>query len=250
VTSTGDTPRIEVTIAAPIEDVWQALRDPELIRRWHGWHVDGLDEEIRMIFVDGVVEEHGAYTLVSGGGDLFSLHPAPGGVLVRITRAPLGTNPWDAYYDDITEGWTTFLHQLRFGLERHGLAPRQTLILDGALAVPETTLIEALGLTEVAELPVGARYRADLAPGDLVEGAVYARAPHQLLLTVDGLGDGLLVVAQQLPAAHRPNGGVMGLLTAYIGAADFAEVEQRWGKWWESVRLPSQERTWPGQEPS
>jgi len=238
--SSSDTPRIEVTIAAPIEDVWRALRDPELIRRWHGWHVDGLDDEIRLIFLNDVTEDADAHVLIAGGGDRFSLHPAPGGTLVRITRGPLGADPeWASYYDDITEGWTTFLHQLRFGLERHGLAPRQTLILDGALADAETTLVDALGLAEVAALPVGARYRASITPGDLIEGEVYARTTHQLLLTVDGFGVGLLVVAQQLPAPHRPNGGVMGLLTAYIGAGEFADIEQRWGKWFESVRLPA-----------
>ena len=249
--ATADTPRIEVTIAAPIEDVWQALRDPELIRRWHGWHADELDEEIRMIFVDGVVEDAGAHTLIAGGGDRWSLLPTPGGVLVRIIRAPLGANPdWDAYYDDITEGWTTFLSQLRFGLERHGLAPRQTLMFDGPIADPGSSLLDALGLASVAELPVGTRYRTALTPGDLFTGEVFARAPHQLMLTVDGLGDGLVVLAQQLAAAHRPAGGVLIVLTAYVDAADFAEVEQRWTKWWESARLPGEERSWPGQEPS
>ena len=29
--------RIEVTVAAPVEEVWRALRDPAQLRRWHGW---------------------------------------------------------------------------------------------------------------------------------------------------------------------------------------------------------------------
>ena len=41
---------IEVTIGAPMATVWQSLRDPELIKRWHGWHADELDEEISLIF--------------------------------------------------------------------------------------------------------------------------------------------------------------------------------------------------------
>lgn len=244
--SNDDTPRLEVTIAAPIDQVWRALRDPEMIHRWHGWHDPSLDAEIRMIFLDGVKEDPEAYTLVAGGGDIFSLHPVPGGILVRLTRAPLGTNPeWDAYYDDITQGWTTFLQQLRFGLERHGLAPRQTLVLDGALADPDATLIGALGLAAVADVTIGTRYSAALATGDDVEGEVYARSTHQHMLTVDGLGDGLLVVAQQLRAPHRPRGGVLTVLTGYVGAAEFAEVERRWLKWWESVRAAADESPAP-----
>jgi len=43
-------PTIEVTIAAPVATVWQSLRDPELIKRWHGWHFPDLDQEIQLIF--------------------------------------------------------------------------------------------------------------------------------------------------------------------------------------------------------
>lgn len=28
---------VEVTVAAPPDAVWRALRDPAEIRRWHGW---------------------------------------------------------------------------------------------------------------------------------------------------------------------------------------------------------------------
>ena len=37
---------VEVTIAAPIETVWRALRDRDDLRRWHGWEDPTLDEEI------------------------------------------------------------------------------------------------------------------------------------------------------------------------------------------------------------
>jgi uncharacterized protein YndB with AHSA1/START domain len=44
---------IEVTMAAPVDAVWRALRDPAEIRRWFGWDYDGLDEEIRLILEEG-----------------------------------------------------------------------------------------------------------------------------------------------------------------------------------------------------
>lgn len=234
-----DVPTIEVTVAAPADEVWRALRDPVLISRWHGWHYDELADEVRIIYADDVVEDPERQVLTLGGGDRFSLHPAPGGgTVVRITRAPRGTNPeWDAYYDDITEGWTTFLQQLRFGLERHGLAERRTLLLQGGLRAPRTPALAELGLAPVAELPVGAHYDATAAPGDALSGEVYARSEHQHTLTVDGLG--LLVVAQQEPSPSRPNGLVMLLFTAYgLDDAVFGDFEKRWTAWWETVRVP------------
>ena len=74
---------------------------------------------------------------------------------------------------------------------------------------------------------------------------MYARTANQHLLTVDGPGDGLLVLARQLPTRHRPKGGVLALLTAYLDAAAFADVERRWGIWWESVRLVADESPGP-----
>ncbi len=237
-TDTDDVPIIEVTIAAPADEVWRALRDPALIRRWHGWHFDGLDEEIRVIYVDHVTADDDGHVLIVDGGDRFTLHPVDGGTRVRITRAPFGGNPeWDAYYEDINEGWAIFLQQLRFGLERHGLAERRTLLLSGALRSPDVPPVAALGLAQAAELPVGARYRAAAATGDMLEGQVFARTDRQRLFTVDGLGDGLLVVAEQPLTTFRPDGGGMVLLTAYgLDEEEFAALRRRWTAWWESVR--------------
>jgi uncharacterized protein YndB with AHSA1/START domain len=44
--------RIEVTVAAPVDVVWEALRNPSEIRRWFGWEYDGLAEEIDAIFLE------------------------------------------------------------------------------------------------------------------------------------------------------------------------------------------------------
>jgi hypothetical protein len=43
---------VETTISAPFETVWNALRDPVEIRRWHGWEYDGeaLADEIDVIY--------------------------------------------------------------------------------------------------------------------------------------------------------------------------------------------------------
>ncbi len=61
--------RIEVTIGAPIDVVWQALREPDQIRRWHGWHADGLAEEIKLIYETGAHETDRPYVLEVGPTD-------------------------------------------------------------------------------------------------------------------------------------------------------------------------------------
>ena len=236
------TPRIEVTVAAPPEVVWPALRDPELIRRWHGWHYGadgerggGLDDEIRVIYATGVTEDPAARVLQLGDGDRFSLHPADGGgTVVRVTRAPRGADPeWAAYYDDITEGWWTFLTQLKFAIERHQLAPRRTLLLHGP--VPATgALADELGLSDVADQPPGTEYRAKAATGEELSGSVFARSGSQLALTVDSAGDGLLILAVQPRSEHRPDGAGMLLLTGYgLDDAGFDALRNRWSGWWE-----------------
>ena len=227
----SDTPRIEVTVAAPIDTVWSILRDPELIARWHGWECDELVEEIRTIYLNGVTEYPDTYTLELSDGDRFTLHQVAGGVLVRITRSPRDPeSDWAIYYDDINEGWWTFLQQLRFAAERHGMAERRTLFVEGRLAEPEPVV----DLGDAAILPVGAAYRAEAATGDSLTGTVWARGERQLVLTVDGWGDGLLVLAEQLVNPHRPNGGAMVLLTTYgQDGATFAELTARWTAWWE-----------------
>lgn len=229
-------PQVEVSIAADPETVWRALRDPELIRRWHGWELDGLDEEIRTIFLDGVTENPQAMTFEAGGADRFSLHRAGDRTVLRITRAPLGANPeWDDFYDDITEGWRSFAEQLGFALERHDLAERRTATFDGALESQEP-LVEALGLAAVADVPVGSGYAAVTTFGEQLDGEVRYRTAAQLGLTVDAAGDGLLILAQQPTTVNRPDGGVLILLTAYeLDDGAFAAMAARWTAWWESV---------------
>ncbi|MFD2357352.1 hypothetical protein ACFSTC_60850 [Nonomuraea ferruginea] len=64
---------VEVTISAPVGEVWRALRDPEQIRRWHGWHFDGLDKEIDFIYAEHVTESPQEHWMEVQGGDRFEL---------------------------------------------------------------------------------------------------------------------------------------------------------------------------------
>ena len=93
---------VEVTIAAPIDAVWRALRDPAEIRRWFGWEYDGLDDEIQFIFFQESKADDDAHVLDGGEGGALALEARGDGTLVRVTRAA----PADGY-DEVNEGWLT-----------------------------------------------------------------------------------------------------------------------------------------------
>jgi uncharacterized protein YndB with AHSA1/START domain len=111
----------EVVIAAPADAVWRALREPGEIRRWFGWDYDGLDEEIEYIFRGEAQVDDAARTLDMGPGGALALEDRGGATVVRVARAATGD------YDDVNEGWITFVQQLRFYLERHPGQDRRTV---------------------------------------------------------------------------------------------------------------------------
>ena len=114
---------VEVTIAAPVDAVWRALREPAEIRRWFGWQYEGLDEEIRFIFVQEAKADDEAHVLDGGEGGMIALEERGDGTVVRVTRAGSSEDG----YDEINEGWITFIQQLRFYLERHPGQERPTV---------------------------------------------------------------------------------------------------------------------------
>ncbi|ONI75592.1 hypothetical protein BWI15_07045 [Kribbella sp. ALI-6-A] len=225
----SETPKIVVTVAAPVEAVWQALRDKDKIRHWHGWEYEGgvdgsLDQEIDLIYFTHVTEDNPeARVLEIQGGDRFEVEPAEGGARITLTRAPHGDDPdWEAYYDDITEGWTTFLQQLRFALEHHPDEPRRTLFYSGT----------GSDQFKLPDLPVGSPYEMDLL-GERATGTVWFVSEHQRGLTVDGWGNGLLVLSHVGPNEQKPAGAAMAVLTLYgVDDATRDTIDERWKPWW------------------
>lgn len=124
---TSDPVVVEVRIDAPMRRVWAALRDPDEIRRWHGWECPELDEEIDIIYRQGATVSDAARSLDTGGAGRFVLEPGDAATVVRIHRpAPAGRASWDGIVDEINEGWLTFVQQLRFYLERQRGCPRRS----------------------------------------------------------------------------------------------------------------------------
>jgi len=177
---------VDVTIAAPIERVWEALRDPALLAQWFGWDYDKLAEEIDAYFVAGGVEAEAGRRL-DLGGDVFELEVAGSGTRVRLVRAePPASDTWDGVYDDVDEGWRTFLAQLAFWLEaQHGVnrdvRPRRTVYLAGHREQADgPSLIAAAGLAAIEPLAVGDRYETTAVTGETLAGTVRYRTEHQV----------------------------------------------------------------------
>lgn len=244
---------VEVTLPAPVDDVWRALRDPAEIRRWFGWEYGdddptdagastGLDAEIHSIFVDMAEAAQDERSLTWDQGDRFTLEPDGQRTILRVTRAaPAGDASRDEVYDDISEGWITFVQHLRFALDRHRGEDRRTVYLDGRAADVDGFPVEAaLELTDVAALSPGSPYDTTAATGDRLTGQVWFRTAHQFGITVEQFGDGLLVIGDQPPATHPPHGGGWILISAYgMDDAAFDELHRRWARWWRERYRPA-----------
>jgi hypothetical protein len=265
VMSHADRVIVELLVVAPIDTVWRALREPDQIRRWFGWEHAGLAEEIAMMFPRDAASDATYTRQIPGMSDRFVLEALGSGhTVVRVIRAaPVADAGWTGIYDDAIEGWLTFAHQLRFMLERHATGTgtgtgvtRRTLFLNGRAKQADTPLPEeALGLTSVRVVPIGARYRATTAMGDTLEGFVWHRSPYQVGLTVDAYGDGLLVVTTRTRTAKSAHGGgTIGITTYGLDDQALAALGERWSAWWrdryEVIQIePESQRQQPSQQP-
>ena len=237
------TNNLSVVINADAPQVWTMLREPSKVAQWHGWQAEDLDDEIKEIYFSGDVQESPDHTsLTVHGGDIFELRPVPQGTLVSVTRAAVDHNSeWAAWDEDITQGWLTFLQQLRFALERHPHGKRHTMFF----SVPGTggSAIEKLGLQEVPKR--GEDYSLTLATGEEISGKVWYKSNHQVGLTVHSYaehGDGLLIVADQpvIPEV-RPDGGSMVIISTYdLGAHSLETIRTLWDDW-RSENYPTSE---------
>jgi hypothetical protein len=230
---------VEILVAAPIETVWKAVRDPLEMQRWFGWDYPNLAADLDMMFsgLKTVIANDAERTLFDEP-DRFTFEAVGAQTIVRVIRsAPVTDDAWTGIYSDVIEGWLTFFQQLKFVLERHPGAARRTLYLNGRAASAATPQpAEALGLAPLSILPVGERYSVKTATGETLEGTVQHRGSYQLGLTVDGYGDGLVIVSARPRTAKSPYGGGNIIVTTYgLDDAAYAQVRERWAKWWRDT---------------
>ena len=86
-------------------------------------------------------------------------------------------------------------------------------------------LIYALSLADIA---AGTPFQMNLL-GEDVTGEMWYRSDHQLGITVDAWGNGLLIVSGVDPAPGRPKGAAMAILNTYhLDDTHLADLESRW----------------------
>ncbi|MBC8070778.1 MAG: hypothetical protein IAG13_20800 [Deltaproteobacteria bacterium] len=234
-----DRPLVEVTVSAPADDVWRALRDPAAIREWFGWDADSLDAEIEYIFAEHAEADDAARVLRFGLGDRIEVEDRGATCIVRVVRpAPAADTDWDDVFDDMTQGWIAFTQQLAFAFDRHRGEVRRTLYFSGSPRHPgEPLAAVALGLGAGG---VGERYAVTPVPGESLVGAVWHRGRHQLGVSVEAWGDGLLLVMDRPPNDRWPQGSSQAILTTYgLDDAAFESLRSRWTAWWDEHFGPS-----------
>ncbi|MBC7976325.1 MAG: SRPBCC domain-containing protein, partial [Myxococcales bacterium] len=127
-------PLVEVTVAAPADEVWRALRDPARITQWFGWEAESLAAEIEHIFVQHALPDDAARVLRFDDDfpDWFEVEDRGATCVVRVLRpAPTADHDWSDVFEDMTQGWISFVEQLRFSFHRHAGAPRRTIYVSG-----------------------------------------------------------------------------------------------------------------------
>ena len=223
---------VEVTVPAPADAVWAALRDPQKIKDWFGWETDGLKDEIDFIFITHAsADEERRIVSFVGVNDRYEVEATGDATsLVRVVRsAPAGE--WSDVFDGMIEGWISFPWQLAFAFARHPGQARRTLFFSGPPREDQLAR-SLLGLD--AAPAAGEPWSMPLGPDAAASGQVWFTARHQIGVTVDAWGDGLLVVVDQPPSAKRPRGTTMLTLTTYgLDDAALADLQARWQAWWD-----------------
>jgi len=233
---------IDMTISAPVAEVWDAVRDPAKGLRWFGWDSGSLADEVDFIFVKYAKADEGTGTILfEGTQDRFEITAEGAGTRLRVVRAARADGAtWEDVYEDMTEGWIAFVLQLKFAIERHGLGARRTLYFTAPKGEREGDRpMAALGLSDLASAAEGASFERAIPTGDSLKGTVWYASKWQVALTVEAWGDGLLDLHDAGAwSAGGGHGAGMAILTTYgLSDAAFADLEARWKTWWEA-RFP------------
>lgn len=226
---------VELIVEAPIDAVWQALRDPAAIALWFGWNHPGFDEEVAYIFEEHATADAEAHRLAMGSGDEIALEARGDRTVVRVTRAAPASGTWDDVYDEITEGWRTFFYQLQYAFNRHPGEPRRTVYVSGRARRDGTPRPPDALLGTLATASAGDAYSIESPTGDRLNGHVWFRSAWQIGVTVEAFGSGLLVGMRRPRSEKSPFGSGMFVLTLYgFDEAAHRAIADRWRAWFEA----------------
>lgn len=229
---------VDVTIAAPLDEVWRTLRDPKAIGQWFGWDSDTLKDEIDFIFEQHSVADETRKTIEfgewEGASHRFEVTATGSGTrVVLVCSRASWPDDWQDIYDDITEGWIQFAEQLRFLLERHPNGRRRTLRLSGNATAGQQLPSTALGLGTLRTATPGSSYNAEVV-GEAISGIVWHIGRHQLGLAIETWNDAQLIVVDRPKSDEVPHGGGALTITTFgLAEAEFAAIGARLRTWWE-----------------
>lgn len=217
-TSSPRTVEREIVLAAPPAAVWRALTDARELTRWFPLDArvtPGAGGSIWMSWQElyeaesridvWLPERHLRFGFPAHAPMLLAtdyyLEGRGGGTVLRVVTSGFGEGAeWDSMYGGVSRGWDFELLGLRHYLERHPGRDRtaawaRTAVSDPAVAWERLTGPGGwLGAAGLSPTP-GGRYAVTTAAGDECSGAVLLwDPPHQLGVTVAGLGDALMRV--------------------------------------------------------
>lgn len=202
--------RVEVPIEAPPEAVWSALTVPDQIRQWFGWEHDGLDEEIRYLFVNHA-DPFPPDRIALDGGQEIQLETDGERTVVRAVMPSVLGGPMRGH-DAMEEGWRTFFEQLRFLLKRRPAGRRRTIHLAGTASGVE--LVRAAESAGVKEIWHDSRYQ-------------------RMIVDQDGH---LVVAAAERPVDDRTGAPASITVNTYgLDDAALAVLRERWADRWRDV---------------
>jgi uncharacterized protein YndB with AHSA1/START domain len=107
--------------------VWQHLRQPELLRRWFGWHGPEFEDEIDGLSGGFSAVEREGHAVVIGDHRMVLQEVEPG---TELCVSRVGES--DEHGIEIDEGWVTFLEQLRYVINVQPAGARHTFMVPGA----------------------------------------------------------------------------------------------------------------------
>ncbi len=248
--------RVEVTIDAPIEEVWQAFATGEGLRRWFPFdaRVDArTGGEIWLSWGPGM-EGAGPLALVEPGRRMrwveprgeedgqpvelaveFELESRGASTLVRVVNSGFGTAAsWDGEYDSISRGWAVYMRQLAWTFARHRGADRRVAYADVKVDLPveeawSRVFSPALFAREgsLANAREGGRIDLVTADGDRLRGEIQVwNPPKDLAITIADWNDAHLW-AEIYPS---PRARMVKLTLSAYGPAEseVRAIEARW----------------------
>jgi hypothetical protein len=205
---------MEVAIDAPPDAVWRAVSDPAELRRWFGWEYEGLEEEIKFIFLGEGTQRPPQRLEFEGMGSLDIVPDGSRSVVRMVWAGGLADAKWDDIYDGMEEGWRTFFHQLKYYLERRPGQDRRTLYLTGTAPAPAV----------VAALDAAAR------------GEPWQESRHQRAVVPAADGVDLVSILSPKPLQSDEPAKVSVTVTAYkMDDAAFEALRGEWESRWSTL---------------